>query len=157
MAADRVQEQDEREIIDLAVKYAIAVDERDWTSFRECFTADASGDYSVHVPTYEALEENARRLMPVTVTHHAVTNFRLSVDGDRATLRCHLVAFHYREGALGGDTFTIRGAYHDRLVRTPEGGWRISYRRLDRWHLEGNPAVIPPPLTDEPPHPVGHP
>ena len=153
MATELDQLQDERDIIAVGVRYAIAVDAKDWDSFRSCFTADASGDYSVHVPTYEALEANARRLIPVTVTHHAVTNFQVTVDGDRATSRCHLVAFHYREGTPGGDTFTIRGVYSDRLVRTPDG-WRISYRRLDRWHLEGNQKVIPPPLTDEGPHPT---
>ena len=153
MAADLDRWKDERDIIAVAVKYAIAVDARDWDSFRSCFTPDASGDYSVHVPTYDALEANARRLIPVTVTHHAVTNFQVEVDRDHATHRCHVVAFHYREGTPNGDTFTIRGAYRDRLVRTPNG-WRISYRRLDRWHLEGNAAVIPPPLTDEAPHPM---
>lgn len=153
MTQDQASQGDVQAIIDLAVRYAVAVDARDWESFRSCFTPTASGDYSVHVPTYADLEANARRLDGTDMTHHALTNFQVRVDGDTATHNCHMVAFHYREGADGGETFTIRGMYRDRLVRTDDG-WRIEYRRLDQWHREGNPGVIPPPLSDQPRRPM---
>lgn len=136
--------EDERAIVALAVRYGVVIDGKDWDGLRALFTADASGDYSTPVATVDDLVTNAQRLNSVEVTHHAMSNHEVELDGEEATHRCHVVAFHSRAGADGGDTFTIFGAYSDQLVRTPNG-WRIRFRRLALWHGVGNPGVVPPP------------
>jgi 3-phenylpropionate/cinnamic acid dioxygenase small subunit len=134
---------DERAIIDVCVRYATAIDDRDWERLRSCFLPDAVGVYHADRPLtgYPAIEEAVRTAVtPLSRTQHLVTNFTVVLDGDRATSRCYLHAQHVRAGLPGGETFVIAGRYSDRLVRTDDG-WRIRERRLDRWWTAGNPAV----------------
>jgi 3-phenylpropionate/cinnamic acid dioxygenase small subunit len=134
---------DERAIIDVCVRYATAIDDRDWERLRSCFLPDAVGIYHADRPLtgYPAIEEAVRTAVtPLSRTQHLVTNFTVVLDGDRATSRCYLHAQHVRAGLPGGETFVIAGRYSDRLVRTDDG-WRIRERRLDRWWTAGNPAV----------------
>jgi 3-phenylpropionate/cinnamic acid dioxygenase small subunit len=140
---------DKQAIIELATRYAIAVDARDWDTFRSCFVPEVVGEYTTRVVGYDEFEANAQRLIPVTRTQHTVSNFAVQLDGDRATHQCYVHAFHYTQDAVGEKTFVIRGRYTDELVRTPEG-WKITFRRLEKWHLEGNPSVIPPPVSGQP-------
>jgi 3-phenylpropionate/cinnamic acid dioxygenase small subunit len=134
---------DERAIIGVCVRYATAIDDRDWERLRSCFVPDAVGIYHADrvLIGYPAIEEAVRTAVtPLSRTQHLVTNFTVVLDGDRATSRCYLHAQHVRAGLPGGETFVIAGRYSDRFVRTDDG-WRIRERRLDRWWTAGNPAV----------------
>lgn len=137
---------DEREIVRVCLRYATALDTRDWALLRTCFTPDAVADYDGigQCHGYEAIEEVCRgALTPLDHSQHLLGNLEADVDGDEAAARCYLQAQHVRAGTPGGPNFVIAGVYTDRFVRTPDG-WRISRRHLATWWTEGNPAVVAP-------------
>jgi 3-phenylpropionate/cinnamic acid dioxygenase small subunit len=134
---------DERDIAAVCIRYASAIDDRDWARLRSCFVPDALGIYHADRPLHgrAAIEEAIRTAVaPLTRTQHFVTNVEVDPTADEATARCALHALHVRAGVAGGEQFVIAGRYRDRFVRTAEG-WRIRERRLDRWWTSGNPAV----------------
>lgn len=135
---------DEAAIREVCTRYATALDDRNWELLSTCFTKDAVTVYEGigECTGYDAIEELCRNsLIPLSRTQHLLGNFASEVDGDKATAQCYLQAQHVREGTEGGDKFILAGRYTDRLVRS-EDGWRISWRRLETWWTDGNPAVI---------------
>jgi len=134
---------DEKSIVDVCVRYATAIDDRDWTRLRSCFLPDAVGIYHADRPLHgvEAIVAALRTAVaPLTRTQHVVATFTVDLQGDEATSSCYLHAQHVREGLPGGEKYVIAGRYVDRFARTQDG-WRIRERRLDRWWTAGNPAV----------------
>jgi 3-phenylpropionate/cinnamic acid dioxygenase small subunit len=134
---------DERSIVDVCIRYATAIDDRDWARLRSCFLPDAVGIYHADRTLHgadEIVETIRTAVTPLSRTQHLVGTFVVDLAGDEASSRCHLHAQHVRAGLPGGEQYVIAGRYRDRLVRTDEG-WRIRERRLDRWWTKGNPAV----------------
>jgi ketosteroid isomerase-like protein len=134
---------DERSIVDVCIRYATAIDDRDWERLRSCFLPDAVGIYHAdrRLEGAEAIIETIRTAVtPLSRTQHLVGTFVVGLHGDEASSSCYLHAQHVREGVPGGDMHVIAGRYVDRFARTPDG-WRIRERRLDRWWTDGNPAV----------------
>ena len=135
---------DREAVVDVCVRYATALDRRDWSLLRSCFLADATGDYAGigALSGYDQLERVCRRaLEPLAASQHLLSNFAVVVDGNQATATCYLHAQHVRPGTPGGDTYVVAGTYTDRLVRTTDG-WRIAHRRLDVTWTQGNPTVL---------------
>jgi SnoaL-like domain len=60
-------------------------------------------------------------------TYHRLTNFTISVDGDRATARSYVHAVLQAIPDDPASWVEALGHYDDELVRTPEG-WRIARR-----------------------------
>ena len=59
----------------------------------------------------------------------------IDIDGDTASSRCYIRAFHLGKGLHTGETYEMAGEYVDALVRTADG-WRISERSFDIfWEL----------------------
>jgi hypothetical protein len=128
---------DRLEIQDLLVRYAHAVDTRDWPLFREVFADGAVVDYTAFGgpcgPVDEVVEFLSTVLPLFTATQHMVANCAIDLDGDTATVRtmCHnpmaLAAEPGREPGL-----LVCGLwYRDTVVRTPKG-WRLSERAEDK-------------------------
>ena len=120
---------DGAEIGELMVRYATAVDTRDWDLLRACFTDDAVTDYedvgawttaSALVSFMEAAHVGFGR------SNHMISNLSVSVDGDRARARSYGHAVLTFLDARAGWVEVV-GTYDDALVRTPEG-WRIATR-----------------------------
>ena len=115
-------------ISELLVRYATAVDTRDWELFRRCFTADALTDYG-EVGKWNDSEEIAGFMEQVHVgfgpTNHMLSNISVRVDGDEATSTAYVHAVLTFADDPGW--IDCVGGYEDRLVRTPDG-WRISNR-----------------------------
>jgi hypothetical protein len=135
---------DRQAVVDVCVRYATALDGRDWALLRTCFTPDVEGDYGggrlVH--GYEAVETMCRQaLEPLAVSQHLLGNFTVEVSGNEASSSCYLQAQHVRPGTPGGDHFSVAGTYTDRLVHAPDG-WRIARRRLEVTWTDGNPDVL---------------
>jgi ketosteroid isomerase-like protein len=134
---------DERSIIDVCVRYATAIDDRDWARLHSCFLPDAVGIYHAdrRLDGAEAIVETIRTAVtPLSRTQHLVGTFVVDVHGDEASSSCYLHAQHVRAGVPGGEKYVIAGRYVDRWARTQDG-WRIRERRLDRWWTDGNPTV----------------
>ncbi len=133
---------DHAAIVDLAVRYCWALDERNFDDLRQVFTPDATATLGgVDCAGIDAIIERVdRALTPLDASMHLVGSHQVAVDGDRATARCYLHAQHVRRGTEGGDNFVVAGIYDDRLVRTADG-WRIAHRTLSTVWTDGNPEV----------------
>jgi 3-phenylpropionate/cinnamic acid dioxygenase small subunit len=130
---------EEARIQRVLVRYAQALDERDWAALDEVFTDDARvryesiGEFSGRAAIVEVVRT---ALAPCGRTQHLIGNFRIALDGPRATASCYLQAIHRGLGERAGDTLTVWGEYRDRLERRAEG-WRIAERELVLFQTAG--------------------
>lgn len=132
---------DRAEIVDVTVRYALALDTKDFDALDDVFTPDARADLLEDLEGREAIKARIRRAIePLDRTQHLVGNHLVVVDGDRATCSSYLQSQHVRRAAEGGPNFIVAGRYEDRLIRT-SNGWRIEFRRLSVWWTEGNARV----------------
>jgi len=117
---DRVDElADKAEITEVMTRYCFAVDFREMEKLRDVFAADAEATYvlsplgleDVHLSGVDAIIEWLSSVLGnlgEPAPRHAMTNFLIELDGDRAKSR------NYMGGA---------GLYTVEHVRTPDG-WR---------------------------------
>ena len=125
-ADDRQARQD---IGELLVRYASAIDGRDWDLFRTCFTRDCQADYQ-DIGHWHDREGLTQFMVDAHVglgpTQHRISNAAIAVEGDHASARTYvdLVAL-MPDGSSGLSSI---GWYDDELVRTDDG-WRIARRR----------------------------
>jgi 3-phenylpropionate/cinnamic acid dioxygenase small subunit len=120
---------DRDEIVDLLIRYATAIDTRDWALFRTCFTADCETDYGTigAWSGIDALTDFMERThAPMGQTLHRITNPVVEVDGNFATARSYvqMVVAAARDSTLPFQAF---GLYDDHLRRGTDG-WRIANR-----------------------------
>ena len=127
---------DRIEIQDLLVRYAHAVDTREWKLFAELFTEDAVVDYTAFGGPRGTVQEVTAFLSSVlpmfSATQHLIANSAVTLDGDRATARtmCHNpMALPGEEGEAG---LLLCGLWYvDELVRTSDG-WKLRRRSEDK-------------------------
>jgi SnoaL-like domain len=87
-----------------------------------------------------------------TATHHAISNLRCAIDGDRATVQAHIHAEHWapREVAAGGpNCWLVVGFYDNVAARTPQG-WRLKSVTLTLSHQENEALLAATPDPVEP-------
>jgi 3-phenylpropionate/cinnamic acid dioxygenase small subunit len=132
VSADPSELGDRLEINDLLVRYAWAIDTKDWDALDAVFTADAHIDYTATGGIAGSLGEIkpwlAESLAAFPATQHLLSNSQVTIAGDTATARTAVynpMGAATREGPL--HFFFMGGYYADRLVRTP-AGWRIKER-----------------------------
>lgn len=127
------------------LRYATALDEKNWPALGSCFTLDASARYgSVEVcGGRQGIVDHCRAaLEPLDAVQHIAVPCALDVNGDCATGTTYLLALHARRSTDGDESFIVNSAYHDRFERTA-GGWRIVERqRLDAIAVQGNPQIL---------------
>jgi hypothetical protein len=136
---------DERDVVAVTVRYATAIDTRDWPLLRSCFTEDVHADYGLASGTDlrgpDAIVEYMRPGIEIlTATQHYITNPVVSISGDRAESTCYLFAQHFLRGMEGGSKYLVGGIYNDTLVRQPDG-WKISLRNVAGVWTSGNRAI----------------
>lgn len=124
--ADRI------EIDDLLVRYATAIDTKDWDLLASCFTPDAFIDYTsaggIKGTFPEVKQWLAQVLAAFPMTQHLITNRVVVLDGDSAKSRSAFFNPMGLPGDAGGLILFFEGGYYnDQLVRTA-GGWRIAER-----------------------------
>ena len=119
---------DRDEISDVLIRYATAIDTRDWDLFRRVFTADCALDYGA-VGSWTGIEDVVTFMVEAHAgaghTLHRVTNVVAEVDGDSARTRAYVDALLMNLEGTGG--VTAAGSYDDHLIRTDDG-WRIRSR-----------------------------
>ncbi len=127
---------DRMSIIDTFNRYAYGADMRDWDIYRSVFTDEVEVDMtSLGSPSPSTVsgDEWAERvrtgLSRYRATHHLMSNFTITVNGDEATCTTYIQATHYLPDDEGGGQSIIRGYYTNTLVRTPEG-WKIRKLKL---------------------------
>lgn len=134
---------DRLQIADVLIRYATALDNRDWALLGECFTPDGVTDYGELGGINQGLEAIlavVRSLEGFDTTQHLIGNITAELDGDRATSTCYLQAQHVIAGDDGG-RFAIGGTYRDQLIRT-EAGWRIAHRTLAVTWQDGDARIL---------------
>jgi hypothetical protein len=138
MASDfeaRLRRLEDRTLIsEQVIKYAMAVDRRDWHMFADCFTDPVHADYSENgLPAADFARDDLVRIVREAVsgfaaTQHLSPNHVIEFDEsdpDRALCYSSMYAQHHlAEGSDGGELFLLRGSYSNHMLRTPEG-WRI--------------------------------
>lgn len=143
------EHRDRDELVELMSRYAVMSDTKDWDELpRLVFCDEFAGDFSslgapVRTFTRDAWGQGSKQAFAGwTATHHVITNHRVTVDGDRATIRAHVRAEHWApaEVAAGGpNCWLVVGFYDNVAVRTADG-WRLSSVTLHAIHQE-NPAL----------------
>jgi hypothetical protein len=129
---------------DAVVRMFVATDERDWTVLEDCFsdpftldmTSMLGGDPVAMAPKQVA-RAWAAAFEPIDHVHHQVGNLRTVVEGDRAQVKCHGVAFHHRVEAGPLQTRLFVGTYEIDLRAFP-GRWRITRLVFRLKFIDGN-------------------
>lgn len=118
---------DRDELVDLTIRYATAIDSRQYPLLATVFTADAELDYGEVGKWTSAVEVTAFMEMAhagAPNTLHRMSNQVITVDGDTATLRTYVDALILTADGSGVNAV---GYYDDDAVRTADG-WRIRNR-----------------------------
>ncbi|MER3453266.1 MAG: hypothetical protein C4321_06495 [Chloroflexota bacterium] len=136
---------DREEIQALLMRYAAAVDGRDWELYRSVFTADAIIDYTSAGGIRGGLDEVTEWMRTVmerfVVSQHPTWLVELSVDGDVAVGRsCFFNPMGWLDAEGRQRMFFVGGWYRDRFVRTG-GTWRIAERTEEAAWFHGD---LPP-------------
>jgi len=112
-------------VMDVVARLAHAQDDRDWGALRVLFAdrvhldlSGQSGADPVDLTADELVDKARAVLEGFDSLHHATSVPLIEVDGDRATCRTHVVAYHH----VATDFCTMRGR------------WELGLRRgHDRW------------------------
>ena len=114
-------------VLDVVVRYASAVDARDWMLFRSCFCDELAIDFSsfrgapVNGMPADAWVRGVRSgISGFDATQHLSSNHRVKISRERAHCSSAMRAQHSFEGHLG----TLGGHYENDLRRT-DGQCRI--------------------------------
>jgi SnoaL-like domain len=121
---------DKEQIAEVLIRYATGIDSKDWPLLRSCWTDEIDVDYQQlgHFTSADALTDVMRQLHEnMGPTYHRLSNFVISVDGDRATVRSYVHAVLMLEPDDSTNWVDALGHYDDVFVRTDDG-WRISQR-----------------------------
>jgi hypothetical protein len=144
------EQHDRDELVELMSRYANIPDTQNWVElplsvFCHEFTADFSSlGAPVATLSRDAWSQQSKQAFTGwAATHHAITNHRIAIDGDRANIWAHCRVEHWvpPEVAGGGpNCWLVVGFYDNAAVRTPEG-WRLSSVKLTLTHQE-NEALL---------------
>jgi hypothetical protein len=128
---------------DAVVRMFVATDERDWSTLHDCFTSPLTLDMTSMVgggPAVLTPQQLANvwseGFKPLDAVHHQVGNFRTTLDGDSALVRCYGVAFHHRRTA-GLKTRVFVGTYELKL-QYADRVWRINQLVFKLKFIDGN-------------------
>ena len=122
---------DRRQLQDVMLSYAAAVDDRDMARYRACFAEDAEivgfGEEVINgADAWTTSVES--QLDAFSSTQHLMSPQLASITGDTASARTDVQALHVlkdRNGAM----FTLWATYLTDFVRTDEG-WKINRHEL---------------------------
>jgi 3-phenylpropionate/cinnamic acid dioxygenase small subunit len=125
-------------VSEVLVRYATGIDQRDWATFRTCFTPDVVADYG-DIGVWHGVDEIAEWMEQTHAlmgrTLHRITNVVVQPGADRnealARSYVQVVLVFGADSSSGG--VRADGTYDDRLVRTDDG-WRIAQRSYTAVH-----------------------
>jgi 3-phenylpropionate/cinnamic acid dioxygenase small subunit len=121
---------DKEQIAEVLIRYATAIDSKNWPLLRSCWTDEIDVDYQQlgRFTSADALTDVMRQLHEnMGPTYHRMSNFVIAVDGDRATVRSYVQAVLMLQPDDSTNWVDALGHYDDVFVRTADG-WRISER-----------------------------
>ena len=131
--------EDHQAIIDVVIRYCVAVDRRDWVMFASCFGSTVGRD-SGELTREEFVAVVEAALPGFLSTQHLSSNHVVSfdpTDPDRAICESDMYAQHRLEASAAGTYYLLRARYRDEVVRTAAGWKIVSITTTNRWE-EGN-------------------
>lgn len=137
----------EREIARGVIRFARAMDDRDWPVLHEIMLPDATaelGTGTLHGPS--EMEVAIRSFLDdCGPTQHLLGNMLIDVDLAAGTAAsCTYVSdLHLGVGDRQGLSFSTLGDYHDQW-RLVDGAWRMSHRTKHMRGTQGEIAVLGP-------------
>jgi len=135
----------EREIQRALVRFARAMDERDWSALDALVLEDATADLGTGPLRGRAAIVSQMRsfLDDCGPTQHLLGNLLVDVDPgtDTAQSRVYVSDVHLGRGDKAHLTFSTLGDYHDRW-RRQRGVWRIAHRTKLNRALLGDIGVL---------------
>ncbi|WP_269621232.1 nuclear transport factor 2 family protein [Zhongshania sp. BJYM1] len=129
-----------REIENLILEYATALDRKEYDLLDNVFSVDAKVEYvgiGECTGTKEVKDLVCGVLEQCTETQHMLSNIRVKLDDNTATATCYLQALHLGKDSYEGHILTLWGEYSDELALT-DAGWRITKRKLRTIFSEGD-------------------
>ena len=122
---------DRRQLQDVMLSYAAAVDDRDMARYRACFADDVEivgfGEAVVNgADTWTASVES--QLEAFSATQHLMSPQLATVSGDAASARTDVQALHVLKDGDGA-IFTLWATYLTDFIRTADG-WKIARHEL---------------------------
>ena len=119
------------DILDVLVRYATGIDQRDWELFRTCWSDDLVAEYD-EVGTWHGGDEITDFMQQsherCGTTMHRVSNLTAWREDGRVRARSYVDALV----SVGTDQVARAvGMYHDELAQS-ERGWRIVRRRYEK-------------------------
>jgi len=140
---------DEREIRRLADELFVLTDRKEWAAAQVLFVdgeidvdmSSLAGGGAVRMTAAQLFAGFAAGLHAGKASHHMTTNYRVTIDGDRAELWAQGYAWNHVPGLRSGsDLWETWGTYRLPYARTPRG-WRLAglayFAKVNR----GNDAV----------------
>jgi 3-phenylpropionate/cinnamic acid dioxygenase small subunit len=120
---------DREQITDVLVRYATAIDTRNWPLLRTCFSADVRADYG-DIGVWNGVESITQFMATshegMHATNHMMSNIVIELDGDEASAASYVHAVLVLTKAPQ-QWIDVVGRYDDTFVRTSDG-WRIRER-----------------------------
>lgn len=137
---------DRLEIEDMLAEYCHIIDTQDIDRLDEIFSSDAFIDYTAMggiAGNLEQIKTFLKQALPAfSNTQHMIANYRIKLDGDRATGR--IMCFNPMEFNMpeqGNPVFFLGLWYVDEYVRTPTG-WRIARRVEEKSYAFNTPSFM---------------
>lgn len=149
MSHDMLRELADRAgIEDVINRYASAIDLRDWTLLRTCFTDQVTADFR-SFGVREVFKGGAddwvgavrATIEGLDATQHFFANKSYRIEGDRARCTVYMQAAHFLANDLGDAEYTVGGHYENDLERTADG-WRTRAYVLHVTFHRGNRHVL---------------
>tara|TARA_R110002072_G_scaffold278010_1_gene439807 strand:- start:136 stop:588 length:453 start_codon:yes stop_codon:yes gene_type:complete len=133
----------EREITRQLIRFARAMDARDWAALDTITAGDIQADLGAgELAGRDAMVINMRSFLDdCGPTQHLLGNIIIDVDGDTATSRAYVSDMHLGTGERAGESFSTLGDYHDHWRRL-EGRWLMTRRRKLNRAVLGNIEVL---------------
>jgi 3-phenylpropionate/cinnamic acid dioxygenase small subunit len=123
--------QDRAAVKEVLLRYARAVDDRDFASVQSCFVDGAAIDGSLGKTSIEEYCQSlGTELSAYNRTMHFIGNQYVEVSGDKATLVSYAVAYHCVAVEPSAKDLIVGVRYHDEFVRR-ETTWMIDRRRVE--------------------------
>lgn len=143
MSAELQRLVDERAIEQCLIRFARAMDYRDWAAFDDLVCEDATAEMGTGLLHGRAAMVALMRqyLDHCGPTQHLLGNVLVSVDGDEATSHAYVHDLHLPAGGANTPTFHTLGDYHDRWRRI-DGVWRMTSRVKDNRAHVGSLGVF---------------
>lgn len=121
---------DERAIERALIRFARAMDDRDWATMAEILAEDARGDFGTgQLEGAAAIIDLIRGYLDnCGATQHLLGNILVEVHGDSAVSRAYIRDVHLDSTNAPDTRFYTIGDYRDAWQRRPDGSWRLVER-----------------------------